>query len=158
MSESTAAPEASKLSVLTTQIVSAYVAGNKVASDALPGLIEQVHRALASAASAGAAPVAEKQQPAVPARKSVFADYIICLEDGLKLKMLKRHLQNTYGLTPQQYREKWGLPSDYPMVAPAYASRRSELAKQIGLGRKPAGDGAVKVSKLPARKAKGAKG
>ena len=158
MSESTTAPEASKLSLLTTQIVSAYVAGNKVASDALPGLIEQVHRALANASGGVAAPVAERPQPAVPARKSVFADYIICLEDGMKLKMLKRHLQNTYGMTPHQYREKWGLPADYPMVAPAYAKRRSELAKQIGLGRKRADEGAVKVSKLPARKARGAKG
>ena len=83
------------------------------------------------------AEVAEKPQPAVPVKKSVFPDFIICLEDGKKLKMLKRHLQTSYGLTPAQYREKWGLPHDYPMVAPSYAERRSVLAKTIGLGRTP---------------------
>jgi predicted transcriptional regulator len=94
----------------------------------------------------------------VPIKKSVFPDYIVCLEDGKKLKMLKRHLQTSYGLTPGAYRAKWGLPADYPMVAPSYAARRSTLAKSIGLGRKPAPASDPVVSKLPARRARGAKG
>ncbi len=120
---------------LTTQIVAAHVGHNEVASDALPELIRRVHASLAGVRNP--AVVAEKPQPAVPPKKSVFPDFIICLEDGKKLKMLKRHLATSYGLTPAQYREKWGLSADYPMVAPTYAARRSTLAKKIGLGRKP---------------------
>ncbi len=118
---------------LTAQIVSAHVASNSVPPDALPGLIRDVHRAVAGL---GAAPVPppERPQPAVPIRKSVFPDYIVCLEDGKKLKMLKRHLMSSYNMTPDQYRERWGLGSDYPMVAPNYAQHRSSLAKKIGLG------------------------
>lgn len=120
---------------LTAQIVSAHVSNNVVSRDALPELITQVYNTLISA---GAEPIEpEKLQPAVPIKKSVFPEYIICLEDGKKLKMLKRHLQTSYSMTPEQYREKWGLPHDYPMVAPKYAEHRSELAKKIGLGRKP---------------------
>jgi predicted transcriptional regulator len=121
---------------LTAQIVSAHVSNNVVSRDALPELITQVYNTLISA---GAEPVEpEKLQPAVPIKKSVFPEYIVCLEDGKKLKMLKRHLQTSYGMTPEQYRDKWSLPHDYPMVAPKYAEHRSELAKKIGLGRKPA--------------------
>jgi len=122
---------------LTAKIISAHVGNNQVAPDALPGLIQSVHRSLAAAGIAEPALTPAPLTPAVPIRKSVFPDHIVCLEDGKKLKMLKRHLQTSYGMTPQQYREKWRLPADYPMVAPNYASHRSSLAKQIGLGRKP---------------------
>jgi predicted transcriptional regulator len=121
------------LLALTANIVAAHVSFNNVATEILPELIRSVHRSLSDAASP-AAPAAEKPAPAVPIKKSVFPDYIICLEDGKKLKMLKRHLATAYDMTPEQYRERWGLPADYPMVAPNYAERRSSLAKQIGLG------------------------
>jgi predicted transcriptional regulator len=124
---------------LTAQIVSAHVAKNQVAPQGLPALIDQVFNALRSVGSEAAPATAEKQAPFVPAKRSIFPDYIICLEDGRKLKTLKRHLRSTYGLSPDQYREKWGLAQDYPMVAPNYAEHRSQLAKQLGLGRKPAG-------------------
>lgn len=129
--------DAANLSVLgwTAQIVSAHVSHNTVAPEALPALIQDVFRTLSNV---GAQPeVVEKPQPAVPVKKSVFGDYIICLEDGKKLKMLKRHLKTAYNLEPEQYRERWGLPPDYPMVAPNYARQRSSLAKKIGLGTKP---------------------
>ncbi len=122
---------------LTAKIVSAHVGKNQVAVDALPELIQSVHRSLATAGTAEPAPAPAPLTPAVPIRKSVFPDYIVCLEDGKKLKLLKRHLRVTYGMTPGQYRERWGLRADYPMVAPNYASHRSSLAKQVGLGRKP---------------------
>lgn len=118
---------------LTAQIVSAHAASNELESGTLPSVIRVVYDALSHIGDAPAAP-AEKAQPAVPIRKSVFPDYIICLEDGKRLKMLKRHLSTSYNLTPEQYREKWGLESSYPMVAPNYAEKRSTLAKQIGLG------------------------
>ena len=120
---------------LTAQIVSAHVSNNSVAPDALPGLIQEVYRTLAGVGKEIVLP--DKPQPAVPVRKSVFPDHIVCLEDGKKLKMLKRHLKTSYDLTPEQYREKWQLPPDYPMVAPNYAKDRSSLAKKIGLGTKP---------------------
>ena len=123
---------------LTVQIVAAHVQKNQVPAGGLPALIEQVYAALSSAGAAPVSAPAEKQQPFVSAKRSVFPDYIICLEDGRKLKTLKRHLRSTFGLTPEQYREKWGLPPDYPMVAPNYAEHRSQLAKALGLGRKPA--------------------
>ncbi len=120
---------------LTAQIVSAHVSNNSVSTDSLPSLIQDVFRTLSAV---GIEPVpAEKPQPAVPVKKSVCPDYIVCLEDGKKLKMLKRHLKTSYDLTPDQYRERWGLGQDYPMVAPNYAHHRSSLAKKIGLGRKP---------------------
>jgi predicted transcriptional regulator len=121
---------------LTAQIVSAHVSNNTVSRDALPDLIHQVYSTLMSAGQEQPEP--ERLTPAVPIKKSVFPDYIVCLEDGKKLKMLKRHLQTSYNMTPEQYRERWSLPHDYPMVAPRYAEHRSELAKKIGLGRKPA--------------------
>jgi predicted transcriptional regulator len=120
---------------LTAQIVSAHVSNNTVAPEALPPLIQAVYRTLAGIEREPA--VLERPQPAVPVKKSVFPDYIICLEDGKQLKMLRRHLKTAYNLTPDQYRERWGLPPDYPMVAPRYAQHRSSLAKQIGLGTKP---------------------
>ena len=118
---------------LTAQIVSAHAANNDTDTDTLPNVIKVVYDTLSRIGDAPAAP-AEKAQPAVPIRKSVFPDYIVCLEDGKRLKMLKRHLSTSYNLTPEQYREKWGLDSSYPMVAPNYAEKRSTLAKQIGLG------------------------
>jgi predicted transcriptional regulator len=121
---------------LTAQIVSAHVSHNAIPSDALSGLIQSVYRTLTAVGVD--VPVPEKPQPAVPIKRSVFPDHIVCLEDGKKLKMLKRHLQTSYQMTPEQYRERWGLPADYPMVAPNYAERRSSLAKKIGLGRKRA--------------------
>ncbi len=121
---------------LTAQIVSAHVSKNKVETDALPSLIQTVFRSLVKAGEAEA-PAAPVQMPAVPVKRSVFPDHIVCLEDGKKLKMLKRHLQTSYNMTPEAYRTKWGLPKDYPMVAPTYAARRSQLAKNIGLGLKP---------------------
>ena len=133
---------------LTVQIVSAHIAHNQIRAEALPALIQAVYASL-SEAGREAAPV-ERPQPAVPIRKSVFPDHIVCLEDGRKLKMLKRHLRTTYNMTPDQYRERWGLPSDYPMVAPDYAERRSSLARQIGLGRRGVPDRApVPVAAVP---------
>ena len=118
---------------LTAQIVSAHAANNELSASALPAVIRAVYDTLANIGDVPAE-VAEKLEPAVPIRKSVFADYIICLEDGRHLKMLKRHLAASFNLTPEQYRAKWGLDAGYPMVAPNYAERRSELAKQSGLG------------------------
>ena len=118
---------------LVSQIVSAYVSKNSLPSGELPQLIKTVHEALRNPDHAVASPL----EPAVPIKKSIKPDYVICLEDGKKLKMLKRHLRTSFNMTPDEYRQKWGLSSDYPMVAPKYAARRSELAKKIGLGRKP---------------------
>lgn len=126
-------PEDSKILGLTAQIVSAHVANNAVEPRSLPVFIRDIYTTLANIGT-DAAPAAEKVQPAVPIRKSVFPDYIICLEDGKRLKMLKRHLATAYNMTPAQYREKWGLDANYPMVAPKYAEKRSSLAKQSGLG------------------------
>jgi predicted transcriptional regulator len=128
----------SNLLGLTAQIVSAHVSNNPVEPETLPVFIRDIYKTLSHIGQEPVAP-AEKLQPAVPVRKSVFPDYIVCLEDGKRLKMLKRHLATSYSLTPEQYREKWGLDSTYPMVAPNYAEKRSSLAKQIGLGtRRPA--------------------
>lgn len=123
---------------LSADIVSAYVSNNPVPAGELPALIQSVHSALTGlgGSSSDLAP-AEKQKPAVNPKKSVFDDYIVCLEDGKKFKSLKRHIMTHFGLTPEAYREKWSLAPDYPMVAPAYAAARSELAKNMGLGRKP---------------------
>jgi predicted transcriptional regulator len=125
---------------LAVEIVAAYVSANSVSAAQLPDVIRGVVDALASLDGQAEAPKAEALKPAVSIRKSVTPDYLICLEDGKKLKMLKRHLRTTYDMSPQDYREKWGLPADYPMVAPNYAARRSEFAKQIGLGRKAAAE------------------
>ncbi len=121
---------------LTTDLVSAYVGNNTVPVSDLPGLIADVHAALGTAKSVSASGSLEKQKPAVSPRKSVHHDYIICLEDGKKFKSLKRHIRTHYDLSPEEYREKWGLGHDYPMVAPAYAEARSRLAREMGLGRK----------------------
>jgi predicted transcriptional regulator len=121
---------------LTAQIVSAHVSHNPVPASDLPGLIQEVFRTLSGVGSAPA-PEPERPQPAVPIKKSITPGYLICLEDGKKLKMLKRHLKTSYNLSPEQYRERWGLPADYPMVAPDYAKHRSSLAKKIGLGTTP---------------------
>ncbi|RJT26522.1 MucR family transcriptional regulator [Mesorhizobium waimense] len=122
---------------LTADVVSAYVSNNPVPVGDLPALIGQVHAAFKGTAESVSAEEPQALKPAVPIRKSVTPDYIICLEDGKKFKALKRHLSTHYGLTPDEYRAKWGLPADYPMVAPNYAAARSALAKTIGLGRKP---------------------
>lgn len=133
------------LITLTADIVAAHVSNNSVAVSDLPSLISNVHGALAGLSSGGAAPEVALE-PAVPVRSSVKRDYIVCLEDGKKLKMLKRHLMTHYGMTPDDYRAKWGLAADYPMVAPAYAEQRRDLAKAIGLGRAP-GSGRKKKAK-----------
>ena len=139
---------------LTAEIVAAYVGNHVVPAADLPSLIADVHTALSGTTGQEvAAPVVEKPKPPVPIKKSVHNDYIICLEDGKQFKSLKRHLRTKYNMTPDEYRAKWGLPSDYPMVAPNYAASRSQLAKSMGLGqqrRKPAPE--------PAPKAKGGRG
>jgi predicted transcriptional regulator len=122
---------------LTAQIVAAHVSNNPVSPDALPSLIQEVYKTLAGVGREPPEP--ERPQPAVPVKRSVFPDHIICLEDGKKLKMLKRHLKTAYNMSPEQYRDRWGLAPDYPMVAPNYARHRSSLAKKIGLGTKPRG-------------------
>lgn len=121
---------------LTAQIVSAHVSHNTVPAAALPTLIEEVYRALVSIESPPP-PKITRPEPAVSIAKSITPEFIICLEDGKRLKMLKRHLKTSFNMTPEQYRERWGLPVDYPMVAPRYAKQRSSLAKKIGLGTKP---------------------
>ncbi len=118
--------------VMVSEIVSAYVSKNSLPPSELPHLIKTVHDALSSPDQG----TSSAPEPAVPIKKSIRPDYVICLEDGKKLKMLKRHLRTAYDMSPDEYRQKWGLASDYPMVAPKYAARRSELAKKIGLGRK----------------------
>ena len=123
---------------LSTEIVSAYVSHNAVSPTDLPRLIAEVHGALRALQTNEAPLPVEELKPAVPVRKSVAADFIICLEDGKKFKSLKRHLRTHYNLSPEEYREKWGLPADYPMVAPNYSATRSKLAKDNGLGRKVA--------------------
>ncbi|PZQ17008.1 MAG: MucR family transcriptional regulator [Ancylobacter novellus] len=119
---------------LAADIVSAYVSNNSVAASDLPSLINEVHAALTRVSTGTVEAVVEAPKPAVPLKKSVTSDYIICLEDGKKFKSLKRHLRTQYNMSPEEYREKWGLPADYPMVAPNYAAARSELAKKMGLG------------------------
>jgi len=126
---------------MTADIVSAYVGNNTVAAETLPSLIASIHAALSGVTAGPAEPEPEPKEPAVPIRKSINPDFLICLEDGRKFKSLKRHLRTKYDMSPEEYRAKWNLPKDYPMVAPNYAKARSELAKQMGLGqggRKPA--------------------
>lgn len=119
---------------LTANIVSAYVSHNTVATGDIPALISQVHSALLRVAGGQSEVPAETLKPAVPVKRSITSEHIVCLEDGKKFKSLKRHLRTQYNMTPEQYREKWALPPDYPMVAPSYAAARSQLAKQMGLG------------------------
>jgi predicted transcriptional regulator len=119
---------------LAAEIVSAYVSNNSVPASELATLLNDVHSAIVRVASGAQPIVVEAAKPAVPPKKSITNDYLVCLEDGRKFKSLKRHLRTQYNLSPEEYREKWGLPADYPMVAPAYAKARSALAKQMGLG------------------------
>ena len=119
---------------LTAEIVAAYVSNNTVTAGDMPALISQVHQALLRVGGGHHEVQAEPLKPAISVKRSINPDYIVCLEDGKKFKSLKRHLRTQYGMTPEQYREKWGLPPDYPMVAPNYAAARSQLAKQMGLG------------------------
>lgn len=139
--------EKPELLEMTADIVSAYVSNNTVNADALPGLISSIHSMLSQVSGGGVQPEPEPQEPAVPVRKSISPDFLVCLEDGRKFKSLKRHLRTKYDMSPEEYRAKWGLPKDYPMVAPNYAKARSDLAKQMGLGqggRKPARGGRAK--------------
>lgn len=124
---------------LTADVVSAYVSNNAVSAGDLAGIINDVYVALSRVGAAPVAAPSEPQKPAVNPKKSITPDYIICLEDGKKFKSLKRHLSSMYSMSPEQYREKWGLPADYPMVAPNYAEARSRLAKEMGLGQKRKG-------------------
>ena len=133
--------EKPELLEMTADIVSAYVGNNTVSAETLPSLIANIHAALSQVTTGAVEPEPEPKEPAVPIRKSIAPDYLICLEDGRKFKSLKRHLRTKYDMSPEEYRAKWGLPKDYPMVAPNYAKARSELAKSMGLGqggRKPA--------------------
>ncbi|OJW29793.1 MAG: MucR family transcriptional regulator [Rhodospirillales bacterium 69-11] len=139
-----------RLLELTATIVSAHVSRNALPAAELPALIQSVFTTLAGTGKETVVP--DRPQPAVPIKRSVFPDHIICLEDGKKLKMLKRHLANSYQMTPAQYRERWGLSADYPMVAPNYAARRSTLAKEAGLGRKPAAPAPMPAAAMPTRK------
>jgi predicted transcriptional regulator len=125
---------------LTAKIVSAYVSNNPLGASELPQLINDTHAALVRATGRIAEPEREEQRPRVSVKKSVMPDHIICLEDGKKFKSLKRHLRTHYNMTPEEYREKWGLPHDYPMVAPNYARQRSDLAKKMGLGTRRPGE------------------
>jgi predicted transcriptional regulator len=124
---------------LTADVISAYVSNNPVPISELPSLIEQIHRSMAGLSNGSATKRVERLTPAVPIKKSVTPEYIVCLDNGKKFKSMKRHLMAAFGITSEEYRAKWNLPSDYPMVAPAYAAARSELAKKMGLGRKPDG-------------------
>ena len=138
---------------LTTDIVSAFVSNNSIAADKVPALLQEVHDAI-RALGAGGTAHAGNQKPAVAVSKSVTPDFVICLEDGKKLKMLKRYLRTQYGMSPEDYRRKWNLPADYPMVAPNYSKRRSQAAKDIGLGRTGV---ARKATKKTTRKKRAAK-
>ncbi len=143
------------LTSLTADIVSAYVAHNAISGEKLPDFIGSVYGALSRASTQGVEPPKEELKPAVSIKKSVTPDYIICLEDGKKFKSLKRHLRSQYDMSPEEYREKWGLAHDYPMVAPSYAAARSDLAKNMGLGRSKAlaeAELAVVAAPAPAEK------
>jgi predicted transcriptional regulator len=135
---------------MTAEVVAAYVSNNTLPTTQLAEVISAVYTSLKTLDDKGVEAKAEPLKPAVPIRKSITPDYLVCLEDGKKLKMLKRHLRSTYGMTPDDYRQKWGLPPDYPMVAPNYAEQRSAFAKQIGLGRGAGRQGARRGA--PAKK------
>ena len=126
--------EKSEIIEMTADIVSAYVGNNMVGASDLPNLIQSVHRALAGVSAGVEVVEAAPKEPAVPVKRSITPGFLICLEDGRKFKSLKRHLRTKYNMSPEDYRAKWGLPKDYPMVAPNYAKARSDLAKQMGLG------------------------
>lgn len=139
----------------TADIVSAYVAHNVISGEKLPEFITSVYAALSKASTEGAEPPKVELKPAVPVKKSVSQEFIICLEDGKKFKSLKRHLRTHYDMSPEEYREKWGLPRDYPMVAPAYATARSNLAKSMGLGRRAQAEGLNGAAQPGAKPARG---
>lgn len=132
---------------MTTDIVASFLTHNSVPSESVPELIKSVHATMKEISSGEIAKPEPKAKPAVPVSKSVADDYIVCLEDGKKLKMLKRYLRSQYDMSPEDYRRKWGLPADYPMVAPSYSRRRSDFAKEIGLGRGGRGGGSGKKGK-----------
>ena len=132
---------AEELLRMTSEVAAAYVSNNNLPSAQLPDVIRTIHESLAALSGAKVAAASEPPTPAVAIKKSITPDYIVCLEDGKKLKMLKRHLRSTYNMTPDEYRHRWGLPADYPMVAPNYAAQRSAFAKKIGLGRNGGGKG-----------------
>jgi predicted transcriptional regulator len=134
MSETSSSTTSNSFIELAADIVSAYVSNNSVPANDLPSLISDVHAALLRVTSSEMGTSAEAPKPAVPPKKSITREYLVCLEDGRKFKSLKRHLRTQYNMSPDEYREKWGLPPDYPMVAPDYAKARSNLAKQMGLG------------------------
>ena len=134
--EDSAKKSHAELLQMTTQIVSSFVSNNDSSGSQIPDVIRSTYTTLSAQSADGGEAVQNEKKPAVSIRRSVTPDFIICLEDGKKLKMLRRHLRTTYGLTPEEYRAKWGLPADYPMVAPNYAAQRSAFAKKIGLGRK----------------------
>ena len=145
--EDVIAGDKGELLEMTADIVSAYVGNNSVSAGELPSLIASIHAALSQVSTGPVEVAPEPQEPAVPVRKSIHPDFLICLEDGRKFKSLKRHLRTKYDMSPEEYRAKWSLPKDYPMVAPNYAKARSDLAKQMGLGqggRKPARAGRAK--------------
>ena len=127
--------EADEIMRMTADIVASFVANNPVPTDSLPDLISSVHKTVSNLSSPEQSQAQERPKPAVPVSRSITEDHIICLEDGKKLKMLKRYLRSHYGMTPEEYRKRWGLPADYPMVAPSYTKKRSDFAKQIGLGK-----------------------
>ena len=137
----TPSAKAEELLKLASEIVAAYVSNNPIAAADVPAMIKTVHSTLGGLAGTAQGELATAQKPVVPVKRSVTPEYIVCLEDGKKLKMLKRYLRSNYNLTPEEYRAKWGLPADYPMVAPNYAAQRSEFAKKIGLGRSPTPSG-----------------
>jgi predicted transcriptional regulator len=149
MDDQTSPAPKTQLMEMTTDIVSSFVSKNKMAVTELSVLISQVHSALTAAVKGKSEAEPVKREPAVPIKSSVKPDYIICLEDGKKFKSLKRHLKSSFGMTPDEYRKKWGLNYDYPMVAPAYAAKRSELAKSMGLGN--VRQKAEKAAKPPAK-------
>ena len=131
--------ESLELTTCVAEIVAAYVSKNPLESTDIPAFVQLVHRSLCSLSSGQSYMLSARSEPAVPIEESIHSDYIVCLEDGRKLKMLKRHLKTSYNMTPEQYRERWSLPTHYPMVAPSYAKRRSSIAKDIGLGTHPKG-------------------
>ena len=143
-----------ELLTLTADIAAAYVSNNTVQASDVPSVIQTIYRALAGVGSAAATPAPEPQKPAVPIKKSITPDFLISLEDGKKYKSLKRHLRTQYNMSPEDYRAKWSLPKDYPMVAPNYAASRSALAKSMGLGR---GGAAKTTAKAPAKRGPRAK-
>jgi predicted transcriptional regulator len=152
----TEVPNSENLVVLAADVVAAYVSNNTVAMTDLSSLIAQVHKALVATATGSVEKPVEAQAPAVSIKKSIHPDYIVCLEDGKKFKSLKRHLRTKYDLSPEDYRAKWGLPADYPMVAPNYAAARSELAKSMGLGQQRRKSVAAPEPVKKGRKAKSA--